>query len=72
MCPKSRILTVGWNHSITVYRDVRGAEDDPPKLWNNFHKDDILAVDLNNSGHIATASYDGQVMIYFNFTLKVT
>ena len=61
VCPKQRIVTVGWNHKITVYRDVRGAEDDPPKLWNSFHKDDILAVDCTKSGSMSTASYDGQV-----------
>jgi len=61
ICPKQRIVTVGWNHKITVYRDVRGAEDDPPKSWNSIHKDDILAVEVNNNGCMATASYDGQV-----------
>lgn len=61
VCPKQRIVTVGWNHEITVYRDVRGAEDDPPKLWNALHKDDILAVDFTKSGTMVTASYDGQV-----------
>lgn len=61
ICPRSRILTVGWNHNITVYRDVRGAEDDPPRSWNTLHKDDILAVDLMGSSQVATASYDGQV-----------
>ena len=61
VCPKQRIVAVGWNHKITVYRDVRGAEDDPPKSWNSFHKDDILAVDLTSGGCMATASYDGQV-----------
>ena len=59
---KQRIVTVGWNHKIIVYRDVRGAEDDPPKLWNNLHKDDILSVDHSgSSGLMATTSYDGQV-----------
>lgn len=61
VCLKQRIVTVGWNHKIIVYRDVRGAEDDPPKVWNNLHKDDILAVDHTKSGLMATTSYDGQV-----------
>ena len=61
VCLRQRIVTVGWNHKILVYRDMRGAEDDPPKMWNNLHKDDILSVDHTKSGLMATTSYDGQV-----------
>jgi len=61
VCIKQRIVTVGWNHKIIVYRDVRGAEDDPPKTWNNLHKDDILAVDNTGPGLMVTTSYDGHV-----------
>ncbi|XP_066922655.1 cilia- and flagella-associated protein 337-like [Clytia hemisphaerica] len=61
VCLKQRIVTVGWNHKIMVYRDVRGAEDDPPKMWNNLHKDDILSVDHTKAGLMVTTSYDGQV-----------
>lgn len=62
LCSRQKIFTVGWNHKIIEYRDFKGAEKLPPKIRNDFHKNDIMASDiLLNSSYVATASYDGQV-----------
>lgn len=45
-------------------RDVRGAEEEEPKIIKNLHKDDILEIDVYNSGIATTASYDGLINVW--------
>lgn len=33
-------------------------------MWPNFHKDDILSIDLYRPNLVATASYDGDVKVW--------
>ena len=41
-------------------------------MWSNFHKDDILSIDLYGTGTLATASYDGDIKVWSLETFQVT
>ncbi|KAM7381893.1 hypothetical protein PAMA_012648 [Pampus argenteus] len=65
----NRLLAVGWSQQITQY-DIAGAKDLYVKAdmsWKSrgVHKSDILAVGQCSSlGVVATASHDGEVIIW--------
>ena len=62
VCPKQRILIAGWNKTAVVYVDSQ--EDDTMRTWKRRHADDILAVAQYSSNVVATASFDGDIMIW--------
>ena len=54
-------------HCTTVQfsnRDTTGNEDDQAKIFTHIHKDDILCIDLYSSTMAASASYDGQIVVW--------
>eukprot|EP00794_Sanderia_malayensis_P007565 gene7565-8403_t len=64
VCPKQKIVFVGWNQKVLICRDASGAEEEEPKVINNLHKDDIIGVDVYNSSLATTASYDGAISVW--------
>ena len=73
VCTKQRIITVGWSKKVAIYKDSRGDEEEcEPRVWINFHKDDILSIDLYGTGTLATASYDGDIKVWSIETFQVT
>ena len=53
-----------WPLCPFVSRDCREEEEGEPRIWPNFHKDDILSIDLYRPNLVATASYDGDVKVW--------
>lgn len=56
-------------HAASIFsfffpRDCREEEEGEPRVWPNFHKDDILSIDLYRPNLVATASYDGDVKVW--------
>ena len=47
-------------------------EECNPRVWKNFHKDDILSIDLYGAGTLATSSYDGDIKVWSLETFQVT
>ncbi|XP_062516095.1 WD repeat-containing protein on Y chromosome-like isoform X2 [Corticium candelabrum] len=65
VCPRGRICTAGWSRRVVVHRDVRdGQLDIPPRMWQIVHNEDILCMSLCGSSLLATASYDGDILIW--------
>lgn len=47
-----------------MHRDSR-EEEGEPRVWPDFHKDDILSIDLHQPSRIvASSSYDGEIKIW--------
>ena len=46
------------------YRDCRDEEEADPRVWNNFHEDDILSAAMYPTGLVATSAYDGVVKVW--------
>ena len=46
------------------YRDCRDEEEADPRVWNNFHEDDILSAAIYPTGLVATSAYDGVVKVW--------
>lgn len=68
---RDRIIVCGWNRKVAVFVDGEEGEDEPPKIWDKRHKEDILSVDYfdpQESPHdvciVATSSYDGDIYIW--------
>ena len=73
VCTKQRIITVGWSKKVAIYKDSREDEEEyDPRVWSNFHKDDILSIGLYKTGTLATASYDGDIKVWSLETGQVT
>ncbi|XP_068720558.1 cilia- and flagella-associated protein 337-like [Montipora capricornis] len=64
LCYKQKIITVGWNRKVVIYRDCRDEEESEPRVWHNFHEDDILSAALYPTGLVATCGYDGVVKVW--------
>ncbi|XP_059147520.1 WD repeat-containing protein on Y chromosome-like [Physella acuta] len=72
---KKVILTVGWNQKIVTYDD---SDADSMNLAANvtwkggqLHKDDILTVDFAPPNFLATASFDGEIIVWEADTEKI-
>uniref|UniRef100_A0A1I8GGL5 Calmodulin n=1 Tax=Macrostomum lignano TaxID=282301 RepID=A0A1I8GGL5_9PLAT len=64
---QQRILTVGWSREVVCYRDSN--PDDTKRVpleWKGgvWHEDDILSCDFCPPDLLATASYDGAVLVW--------
>ncbi|XP_070571095.1 WD repeat-containing protein on Y chromosome-like [Ptychodera flava] len=62
VCPRSKIVTTGWNRRLTMYIDLQ--DDDECRQWPIRHKDDILSLTSYGPSHLATSSYDGDIIIW--------
>ena len=47
-----------------LLRDSRDEEDVEPRVWSNFHEDDILSAAMYPTGLVATSAYDGVVKVW--------
>ena len=72
VCPRQRIITGGWNQRLTVYMDCREEDDDSIYHWAVRHKEDILSVAFYPPSTIASASFDGDILIWSLETGYVT
>ncbi|PFX29987.1 WD repeat-containing protein on Y chromosome [Stylophora pistillata] len=64
---EEKIITVGWNRNVTIYKDCRNedpTEEEDPRVWPHFHDDDILSAAMYPTGLVATSSYDGLVKVW--------
>ncbi|XP_028518792.1 WD repeat-containing protein 49 [Exaiptasia diaphana] len=61
---KQTIIVVGWSKKIIMYKDCRDDEEDVPRVWPGFHKDDILSISFYPPNLVATSSYDGDIKIW--------
>ena len=56
------VLVGGWSRCLTVYRD---RDDVTPRCWGEgVHNDDILCMTNQEPNILATASYDGDIVIW--------
>ncbi|XP_070580974.1 cilia- and flagella-associated protein 337-like [Ptychodera flava] len=72
---RHRILAVGWSRQITMYddSDSDNAFIHADSSWRGgqIHKDDILSVDYCPPNLLATASFDGEVIVWSVETEKM-
>ncbi|KAK3740293.1 hypothetical protein QZH41_018524, partial [Actinostola sp. cb2023] len=61
---KQKIIVVGWNKKIVIYKDCRDDEEDIPRIWPAFHKEDILSIAFHPPSVVATSSYDGDIKVW--------
>ena len=47
-----------------LHRDCREEEESEPRVWSNFHEDDILSAATYPTGLVATSAYDGVVKVW--------
>lgn len=47
-----------------MFRDCREEEESEPRVWSNFHEDDILSAAIYPTGLVATSAYDGVVKVW--------
>ncbi|XP_048581905.1 WD repeat-containing protein 49 isoform X2 [Nematostella vectensis] len=67
MCVKRMIVTVGWDRALCVFRDGQiNSFYVYPSEWKGRqeHQDDILSVAYSPPTTIASASYDGEIVIW--------
>ena len=50
--------------SFILLRDCREEEEAEPRVWSNFHEDDILSAAMYPTGLVATSAYDGVVKVW--------
>ena len=50
--------------SFILLRDCREEEEAEPRVWSNFHEDDILSAAMYRTGLVATSAYDGVVKVW--------
>ncbi|XP_076314990.1 WD repeat-containing protein on Y chromosome-like [Tachypleus tridentatus] len=62
LCQKQYIIVAGWNKLVTTFLD--SDDDDSYKVWTSKHKDDIVAMDYYKDRLLATASYDGEIILW--------
>ena len=70
VCPAQRIITAGWNKRLTVYVDC--GDDETQLDWQQQHNDDILSLAFFPPGTVASASYDGDILVWSLETGRVT
>ena len=62
---KQRIIVGGWSRHLSTYGDTRDPDDVIPKYWGaGAHKDDILCMAYQEPNTLASASYDGDLIIW--------
>lgn len=62
---KQRIIVGGWSRHLATYGDTRDPDDIIPKYWGaGAHKDDILCMAYQEPNTLASASYDGDLIIW--------
>ncbi len=66
---RQRIITAGWNRRLTVYMD--SAEDETSFTWQERHQDDILTTAVFPPSLVASASYDGDIFVWWLETGKL-
>ncbi|KAG6938463.1 EF-hand calcium binding domain 8 [Chelydra serpentina] len=59
-----KIYVTGWSKRVTWYLDVKENEVIEYKHWKSYHSEDILSIAKYNSQLLATASCDGDVVIW--------
>ncbi|XP_077864869.1 WD repeat-containing protein on Y chromosome-like [Saccoglossus kowalevskii] len=62
ICSKHRIITTGWNRRITTYIDSE--DENVGRQWPIRHNDDVLSLSYYAPNHIATSSYDGDIITW--------
>lgn len=60
--PLQYIITSGWSQLLVCYMDAD--DDDETVSWQKFHQEDIMAMAYNEPSTIATASFDGDIIIW--------
>nr|XP_006814770.1 PREDICTED: WD repeat-containing protein 49-like [Saccoglossus kowalevskii] len=72
---KRSMLSVGWSRKIVVYDDTDGdnafIKADISWRGGQVHKDDILSVDYCSPNLLATASFDGEIIVWSVETEKM-
>ena len=62
---KGRVIVGGWSRCLTEYSDHRDRDDVIPKYWGEgVHKEDILCMSNQEPNMLASASYDGDIIIW--------
>ena len=62
---KGRVIVGGWSRCITEYSDHRDPDDEIPKYWGeHVHKEDILCMSSQEPNILASASYDGDIILW--------
>ncbi|XP_029193047.2 WD repeat-containing protein on Y chromosome-like isoform X1 [Acropora millepora] len=64
---KSKIVTVGWNRKVVVYYDNNQSFSlRPSQSWKggHLHQDDILTAAYCPPNYLATASFDGDIILW--------
>uniref|UniRef100_A0A8C3IW63 WD repeat-containing protein on Y chromosome n=1 Tax=Chrysemys picta bellii TaxID=8478 RepID=A0A8C3IW63_CHRPI len=59
-----KIYVTGWSKRVTWYLDVKEDEVIEYKHWKSYHSEDIFSIAKYNSQLLATASCDGDVVIW--------
>ncbi|KAM9120871.1 EF-hand calcium-binding domain-containing protein 8 isoform 2-T2 [Pangshura tecta] len=59
-----KVYVTGWSKRVTWYLDVKEDEVIEYKHWKSYHSEDILSIAKYNSQLLATASCDGDVVIW--------
>lgn len=55
----------GWFHHLALYQDTGDVESTPYKaMGQGVHNDDILCMAHQESGMVASGSYDGDVVVW--------
>eukprot|EP00116_Pleurobrachia_bachei_P005317 sb/3465579/ len=69
LCIKRRVIAVGWSQDISVFRDKQLMSSDftiTPDEWSGKreHKEDIMCAVYRSPGILATASSDGEIVMW--------
>ncbi|KAH1182263.1 hypothetical protein KIL84_010017, partial [Mauremys mutica] len=59
-----KVYVTGWSKRVTWYLDVKEDAVIEYKHWKSYHSEDILSIAKYNSQLLATASCDGDVVIW--------
>lgn len=58
----NRILCTGWNRYITEFADTETGVH--KKAWPTRHTDDVLCMAVSHPQTLATASYNGELVLW--------
>ncbi|XP_072168406.1 cilia- and flagella-associated protein 337-like [Diadema setosum] len=76
MGKKKGFLSVGWSRKIVQYKDgdcdTNFLRADTNWKGGQVHRDDILAVDYSPPSLLATASFDGEILVWSLETQKIS
>ncbi|XP_074867987.1 EF-hand calcium-binding domain-containing protein 8 [Carettochelys insculpta] len=59
-----KIYVTGWSKRVTWYLDIKENKVTEYKHWKSYHSEDIISMAKYNSKLLATASCDGDVVIW--------